>query len=274
MTILVAEIGWNFVGNLSLAKKMILAAKKSGANAVKFQIWDPKFLKNGEWDYDGRRAIYKKAYLNEKKYKILKKFSKQNSIICFASVFNKDALHMIKKIGDNWIKIPSHEAYNLELIELAFKKFNKVIISLGCLKRKELQKILNFILKKKHYKKKAILLHCVSSYPLNPEDCNFEKFDYIKKKFDNSGYSGHMSGIDDALLALSKGATFVEKHFTINNNLPGRDNKFAILPHELKILSDYRNNLKKFKKKKGLGLLKCEKDIFKNYRGRWSKKIN
>ena len=58
MTILVAEIGWNFLGNLKLAKKMIAAAKKSGADAVKFQIWDPSNLKNGPWDKDGRREIY------------------------------------------------------------------------------------------------------------------------------------------------------------------------------------------------------------------------
>ena len=59
-----------------------------------------------------------------------------------------------------------------------------------------------------------------------------------------------MQGIDDALLALSKGATFVEKHFTIDNNLPGRDNKFAILPNELLIISNYKKNLKNSKKKR------------------------
>ena len=71
MTLLVAEIGWNFLGNISLAKKMIKSAKKAGADAVKFQIWDPKFLKKGPWDKDGRRKIYEKAFLNEKKYNIL-----------------------------------------------------------------------------------------------------------------------------------------------------------------------------------------------------------
>ena len=274
MSILVAEIGWNFIGNLSLAKRMILKAKKSGADAVKFQIWDPKFLKSGDWDLDGRRKIYEKAFLNEKKYKLLKSFAKKNSIKCFASVFNKEGIDMLNKLKDDWVKIPSHEAYNLDLIELAFKKFQKVVISLGCLKKNELQKILNLIIKNRSYKKKAILLHCVSSYPLEPENCNFEKFDYLKTKFNNIGYSGHMQGINDALLALSKGASLIEKHFTINKNLPGRDNKFAILPNELAILSNYNKNLKKFGKKKGLGLLTCEKDIFKNYRGRWSKKIN
>ena len=201
-------------------------------------------------------------------------FAKKNSIKCFASVFNKEGIDMLNKLKDDWVKIPSHEAYNLDLIELAFKKFQKVVISLGCLKKNELQKILNLIIKNRSYKKKAILLHCVSSYPLEPENCNFEKFDYLKTKFNNIGYSGHMQGINDALFALSKGASLIEKHFTINKNLPGRDNKFAILPNELAILSNYNKNLKKFGKKKGLGLLTCEKDIFKNYRGRWSKKIN
>ena len=67
MSILVAEIGWNFIGDLSLAKRMILKAKKSGADAVKFQVWNPEHLKKGKWDTDGRRNIYKKAFLSEKK---------------------------------------------------------------------------------------------------------------------------------------------------------------------------------------------------------------
>ena len=69
MTILVAEIGWNFIGDLKLAKKMILKAKEAGADAVKFQIWDPKFLKDGAWNFDGRRKIYEKAFLKIEKEK-------------------------------------------------------------------------------------------------------------------------------------------------------------------------------------------------------------
>ena len=65
MTILVAEIGWNFIGKISLAKKMILSAKKSGADYVKFQIWDPQFLKSGAWDNDGvdEKFMKKRLYL-------------------------------------------------------------------------------------------------------------------------------------------------------------------------------------------------------------------
>ena len=76
MTILVAEIGWNFLGNLNIAKKMISSAKRAGADVVKFQIWNPKFLKKGPWDEDGRRKFMKKLF-RSKKYIKLKVFSKR-----------------------------------------------------------------------------------------------------------------------------------------------------------------------------------------------------
>ena len=74
---LIAEIGWNFLGNLKLAEKMIKSAKNNGADAVKFQIWDPKFLKAGKWDQDGRKQIYQKAYLDKDKYLKIKNICKK-----------------------------------------------------------------------------------------------------------------------------------------------------------------------------------------------------
>ena len=273
MTILVAEVGWNFLGNLNLAKKMIGAAKKSGADAVKFQIWDPSNLKNGPWDKDGRREIYEKAFLDKKKYLYLKKFAKKKSIKCFASAFNLDGLKILKETKDTWVKIPSHESYNFKLIKFALENFKKVIISAGCLKESELTKLIKFISSKKKYKNKTSLLHCVSSYPLKPDNCNFAKFKYIKNKFGKVGYSGHLDSIDDAVYALYNNAEIIEKHFTINNKLPGRDNKFALNEKQFSKLNELRVFYKKIIKSRGLGLQKCELDIYKNYRARWSKKI-
>ena len=261
---IVAEIGWNFLGNLTLAKKMILSAKRSGADAVKFQIWNPKNLKKGPWGKDGRRQLYEKSYLDRKKYKILYDFSKKNKINCFASVWSIDDLKTLSSVSKEIVKIPSPEAYNLNLIKEALKNFKKVILSVGCLNRNELKKLFQY--KKNN---KLIVLHCVSAYPLKPEDCNFKKFHYLKKIFNNVGYSGHMYGIEDAIYALANKAVVIEKHFTINRNLQGRDNKFSLNEKDLSAINVLREKFYNFNINKGLGVQQKEKDIFKNYRGRW-----
>ncbi len=264
---LIAEIGWNFMGKISLAKSMIDAAKKSGADFVKFQIWNPDNLETGDWDHDGRRKIYQKAYLNEKRYKQIHNYCKKIKIGCFASIFSETEINFYNKINKDLIKIPSHEAYNIKLIDKCLKKFKQVIISAGALKKRELIK-----LNKYKNNKKVLVMHCVSSYPLVAENCNFGKLDYLKKNFKKVGYSGHYSGIEDALYAINNGAVFIEKHFTTNKSLPGRDNKFAILPDELKRIKDYIEISYRFEIQRGLDLQKCEKDIYSYYRGRWAKK--
>ncbi len=260
----VAEIGWNFLGNISLAKKMILSAKKSGADAVKFQIWNPKNLKTGSWDNDGRRKLYEKSFLDRKKYKLLFDFSKKNKISCFASVWSIKDLKILSSVSKEIVKIPSPEAYNLKLIKEALKEFKKVVLSVGCLNKSELKKLFKY--KKNN---KLIVLHCVSAYPLKPEDCNFRKFHYLKNVFKNVGYSGHMHGIGDAVYALANKAVMIEKHFTTNKKLEGRDNKFSLDEKDMSKICELREEFYKFNIDRGLGVQRKEKDIFRNYRGRW-----
>ena len=264
---IIAEIGWNHLGNIKLAEKFIKAAADNGADFCKFQTWSVNNLKSGKWDDDGRRQIYEKAQLSEKDHYKLKSFCKKYKVKFLTSVFNINDIAFLKKLNSECIKIPSHEIYNIELIKAALKNFKIVLISAGAAKWKE---IIN-ITKLRNFKKKAILMHCVSSYPLEKQNINFPKFYKLRKLSKNIGYSGHFNGIDDAVIAISLGASFVEKHFTINKNLPGRDNKFAILPNDLKVLNEFRNNVSFMNIDRGLDVQKCEIDIFKNYRGRWSK---
>lgn len=265
---IIAEIGWNHMGNMTLAEKMISSAKKAGADFCKFQTWKVKKLIKGSWDTDGRKQIYNKAELTDAKHYQLKKICKKYNIGFFTSVFNKDDLSLLKKINDKIIKVPSHEIYNIDLISECLKNFKKVLISVGASKWQEINKIT----KLRNFKKKAILMHCVSSYPCDPTNLNFKKIEYIKKISRTYGYSGHYNGIEDAILAISNGATYIEKHFTINKELPGRDNKFAILPDDLAKISEFRKFYNMSYKFKGLNVQKCEMDTYKNYRGRWSGK--
>ena len=115
-------------------------------------------------------------------------------------------------------------------------------------------------------------MHCVSSYPCESMNLNFKKIEYIKKLSQIFGYSGHYNGIDDAILAISNGASYIEKHFTTDKKLPGRDNQFAILPNDLLKISKFRDFYNKSIKFQGLDVQKCEMDIYQNYRGRWSGK--
>ena len=264
---IIAEIGWNFLGDLDLAKKMIISAKNAGCKHVKFQLWNPENLVPGVWDNDGRREIYKKAYLDYEKYFELYNYSKSIGLECFASIFDEKTYEILKSVNRKYIKIPSVEAYDLNLIKKSLNDFENVIVSTGALKKKELDNLKQFKDEKNFH-----ILHCVSTYPLDYKNCNFEKFFYIKKNFKNFGYSGHARGIYDAIYAISNGATIIEKHFTTNNDLEGRDNKFAILPNQLKDLCDYNFVVSEMSNNLGLELQNAEKDVFLNYRGRFRKK--
>ena len=115
-----------------------------------------------------------KAFLNKQKFKILFNYSRRKKIKCFASIFSETELKDYLSVTKDFIKIPSHEAYNLDLIKKCIKKFKFVFISCGCLTYKELKKITKLT-----KFKNVILMHCVSSYPLTPKNCNFKKFDYL-----------------------------------------------------------------------------------------------
>ena len=117
MTKIIAEIGWNHMGKLELAKKMILSAKNNGADYVKTQIFDIKSLKPGPWNHDGRLKIYQKAQLNFKKYKQLYVFSKSKGINFFTSVMNLDGAKIVSSIQNDLIKVPSMENTNYKLLK-------------------------------------------------------------------------------------------------------------------------------------------------------------
>ena len=119
-------------------------------------------------------------------------------------------------------------------------------------------------------KTKLILLHCVSMYPCDYKNANINKMIELMKLHESVGYSDHILGVESAKIAIGMGAEVIEKHFTIDNDLPGRDNKFAILPNHLKDLSLFISNRKKMLLDHGLGFQDGEKDSRINYEGRFN----
>ena len=261
---LIAEIGWNHMGNMKIAEKMIKEAKKSGADYAKFQTWSVNNLTPGPWDEDGRRQIYEKAELKFNHYQKLIKICKKNKIKFLTSLFSTSDYEVIKSFKFDSIKIPSPENRNAPLIKFCDKKFKKLYLSTGAARVSEISKSLELI----KNKSKTHIMHCVSSYPCEDKIVNLDRINDLSKLSKNIGLSDHTPDILSSLFSLPYGVSVIEKHFTIDNNLPGRDNKFAILPKELAKLREgcdrYISMIIKNK-----SLLKSDHEIRKVYSGRW-----
>jgi|TARA_B100000780_G_scaffold270530_1_gene230453 N,N'-diacetyllegionaminate synthase len=263
---LIAEIGWNHMGSLILAEKMIKAAKASGADFAKFQTWRVKNLKHGPWDSDGRREIYEKAELGKEDYSKISKICKKYKIKFLTSLFNHDDYQLIQHLRPTSIKIPSPENRNKELLKFVSKKFKNIFLSTGAAKINEIKKSLKYL-----HNNNVTVMHCVSSYPCIDENADLSRILRLKEISKNIGLSDHTSDILSSTFSLNLGVTLIEKHFTIDNNLPGRDNKFAILPNQFLELKKNITRFHKMFKKKQEVFISQEKEIRNIYTGRWSK---
>lgn len=270
MTQIIAEIGWSHGGDMLLAKQMVKAAAENRANYAKFQTWQVKNLKDGPWMHDGRKEIYEKAELTDEMHLELIKFCKENYIEFLTAVFSKEDAERVAQWCEK-VKIPSPEVTNYEMLEVINESFEEVFMSIGASTYDEVKKAID-ILKKP----KLTLLHCVSSYPCPYDKVNLPKikemfglYGHLKGHSIKFGYSGHALGINDAIAALEYDVSIIEKHFTIDNNLPGRDNKFAILPEQLVALSQYISCRELMNTPHDNQYQSCEEEVRDVYRGRW-----
>jgi len=260
---IIAEIGCNHGGDISLAKKMIDEAARVGADFVKFQTWQVKHLKEGPWMTDGRLDIYKKSELTRQQHYDLFDYCKSRNVRFLTSVFNVEDVEWLSEFMDI-IKVPSSEIANKELLKAVDANFENIIISTGASYANEVKRALRTV-----SPDRASVLHCVSNYPCEADNVNLSRIDFLKRLCRSVGYSSHYFGIQDSIAALDKDISYLEKHFTIDLALPGRDNRFSLLPYELKAICEYRDNLDKFNIDKGVDMQTCELDTYNNYRGRW-----
>jgi len=265
MVKIIAEIGWNHCGDMSLAKQMITAAADNGADYAKFQTWSVSRLKSGEWDDDGRREIYEQAELTPERHLELIEFCKQCNIEFLSSVFSIQDAKLLVELGCDAVKIPSFESRNIELIKFCDANFKTVFMSTGTSTLDEIKHSLTFF-----KQTNLFLMHCVSVYPGTYDIANLPKMIELKSMHNQIGYSDHIQGIESAKIAIGFGAIVIEKHFTTNNDLPGRDNKFAILPHELLGLRNYINYIIDMMKDHGTGYNELETTSRNSYAGRFN----
>ena len=265
-TEIIAEIGWNHMGDPSLASEMIQAAAAAGASTVKFQYWDPRLLGPGDWDTDGRREIYNKAALTPQKIQDLVALAEKYSVKFLISAFGTNGAKLIDDLGIEDIKIPSHEIANSGLLEFCASNFKKIYLSAGAASSSE---VLNAVGIMKSARADFVLMHCVSSYPCPENKANLPRLKWLSSLWPEIGLSDHTSGIISPAVAVALGAKVVEKHFTTDKDLPGRDNKFAVDPAEFASMIAAIVEAEETMTDHGIEAQDIEADTMTKYRGRW-----
>jgi len=241
---IIAEAGVNHNGDVNLAKKLIDVARVAGADVVKFQTFKTENVVTenaekapyqkestgaGESQYD----MIKKLELSEEAHFELKYYADSQGIIFLSTPYDKGSVDFLVKLGVTALKISSADITNHPLLSHIAAKNLPVILAAGMASLGEVERAIEVIIGGGN--QQVILLHCVSSYPARIEDVNLRVMNTLKEAFGFPvGYSDHTMGIEVSLSAAALGAVVIEKHFTLDKNLPGPDHRASLEPKELK----------------------------------------
>ena len=267
---LIAELGINHNGKMSIAKKMIDVAKKNGADCVKFQHFYAEELisikakkapyqsKNKDFLNLSQQEIIKNCELGISKLQKLKFYCNKKNIDFLCTPFDLKSLKDLKKIGEKKIKVSSCNFNNTIFLEEAIKLGFELLPSTGLANKKEVDEIVSFLKRKKA---KFLLFQCTSDYPVINEMANIKVLDYYKKFKVPFGYSDHTTGNISAVGSIFLGAKVVEKHFTLSKKMKGIDQEASIDSNELYSL---KQDLVEAYKCMGRNDKKINKNIMKN----------
>ncbi len=251
---IIAEAGVNHNGSLELAKKLINVAVEAGADAVKFQTFKADKLvskRAQKADYQKQTTsvdetqyeMIKKLELNDNAHRILIRYCKDKKIMFLSTPFDHDSIDLLNSFQMPIFKIPSGEITNLPYLRHIGRLGKEVILSTGMANLDEVQDALEVLVKAGTSKEKITVLHATTEYPCPIGEVNLRAMQTIKATFGvKVGYSDHTQGIEVPIAAVAMGACVIEKHFTLDQNLPGPDHQSSLEPLELKaMVSAIRN---------------------------------
>lgn len=247
--IIIAEAGVNHNGDILLAKKLIDAASDAGVNYVKFQTFKADTLvsrdakkadyqiKNMANDDDSQYNMLKKLELSNENHLELISYCSKKNIKFLSAAFDIDGLNYLNDLGLSFFKIPSGEITNFPYLKTIARFGKPVILSTGMSSIIEIKLALEVLIKFGLKKNNITILHCNTEYPTPMKDVNLKAMLTIQQTFGvKIGYSDHTLGIEVPIAAVALGATIIEKHFTLDRNLPGPDHIASLEPAELKAM--------------------------------------
>jgi len=240
---IIAEIGVNHNGSLSLAKKLIVAAIDSGADAVKFQkrnlesLYRKDALDNPNSESQGFEILLgelKEIELSENDYFEIVDYCKEKKITFLCTPWDPISVDFLEELKIPAYKIASGDMTNFPLIKYISKTKKPMIISTGMSTLEEVEKMIDFV---KSLNVPFVILHTNSTYPSPVESLNLNLIPLYLQKFDVPvGFSGHETGIIGSLTAANLGAVIIERHITLDKSMKGLDHSSSLEPDEFKEL--------------------------------------
>ena len=244
MVFIIAEAGVNHNGSLETALKMVDVAKKSGADAIKFQTFKSELLtspKAEKADYQkettGRNEsqldMIKKLELTYQDFKKVYEKCEKVGIKFISTPFDLESVDFLNKLPVDIFKIGSGDLTNWMLLKKVLKTGKKIILSTGMSSMSEVEESIKFLHSNNFYN--YAILHCVSCYPTQLNDLNLNSIISLKNKFPRNdiGFSDHTLGNKASIYSVCLGATYIEKHFTLDKNMEGPDHRASLNPEEL-----------------------------------------
>ena len=256
-TTIIAEVGINHNGSLRLAKKLIDVAFDAGADYVKFQTFKTEkvmtrtaekaeYQNNFTDKSETQFEMIKKLELDQADHEKLIQYCAEKGILFLSTAFDHESINLLAELNIPFYKIPSGEITNLPYLRHIGRMGKPVVMSTGMATLGEVREAMDVLLKAGVKKNDFTILHCNTEYPTPIEDVNLNVILNIRDKLGvKVGYSDHTLGIEIPVAAVAMGATVIEKHITLDRNLPGPDHAASLEPDELKAMVAAIRNIEK-----------------------------
>ena len=244
-TLIIAEAGVNHNGDLDRAKQLIDAAAKAGADLVKFQTFSADHLvtrtaTKAEYQTqttdkkESQHEMLRRLELSAEMHRELIAHCATRNIGFFSTAFDIESIDLLVSLGQDHFKIPSGEITNLPYLCRIGGLGQTVILSTGMATLGDIESAIDVLEQAGTPRAKITVLHCTTEYPTPMTEVNLHAMRSIQRAFGvEVGYSDHTPGIEVAIAAVAMGATVIEKHFTMDCNLPGPDHKASLEPEGL-----------------------------------------
>jgi N-acetylneuraminate synthase len=245
-TYIIAEIGINHNGDINTAKRLIDAAVLAGCDAVKFQKRTPEIcvptaqrdvLRETPWGMMTYLEYKTRIEFGKAEYAEIRRYCAEKPIAWFASAWDIPSVEFLEEFEPPCYKIASATITNNDLVSLINATGRPVILSTGMSTMEEVRAAAELIAPDR-----LLLAHCTSTYPCPPEEINLRMIGTLQSEFDCPvGYSGHEVGLQTTLAAVVLGASFVERHITLDRAMWGTDQAASVEPHGMaRLIRDIR----------------------------------